>query len=137
MTAPVAMLKPADREPLAARVRELAELAELMRQPGTLAEAPRAGPAAPRGPRDRHREDQAVMLTKTAERAVNSRIRTLRTERQNWLAGKYTHWGEPWCAGPGSPYHRDPCCEGCGAGAFPRTVRAYWAGFVPAASRHA
>ena len=53
-----------------------------------------------------------MTLTKTAARAVNSRIRTLRTERRNWLAGKYTHWGEPWCSGPGGPGHQDPC-EGC------------------------
>ena len=118
MTAPVALLKPADREPLAARVRELAELAELMRQPGTLAEAPRAGPAAPRGPRDRHREDQAVMLTKTAERAVNSRIRTLRTERQNWLAWKYTQSGEPWRAGP-AHVPPGPLLRGMRGGCFP------------------
>ncbi len=54
-----------------------------------------------------------MTLTKTAERAVNSKLRTLRAERRNWLAGRYTHWGEPWCAGPGSPYHQEPRCEGC------------------------
>ncbi len=61
-----------------------------------------------------------MTLTKTAIRAVNSRIRTLRAERRNWLAGRYTHWGEPWCSGPGSPYHQEPCCEGCATVAWCR-----------------
>lgn len=52
------------------------------------------------------------MLTKTAARAVNSRIRALQRERRNWLTGKYAHWGEPWCSGPGGPGHQD-LCEGC------------------------
>jgi hypothetical protein len=65
-------------------------------------------------------EDQAVTLTKTAKRAVNSRISTLRAERRKWLAGRYTHWGEPWCAGPGSSYHQEPCCEGCATVAWCR-----------------
>jgi hypothetical protein len=61
-----------------------------------------------------------VTLTKTAGRTLNSRIRTLRAERRNWLAGRYAHWGEPWCAGPGSPYHQEPCCEGCATVAWCR-----------------
>ena len=56
-----------------------------------------------------------MTLTKTATQAVNSGIRTLRAERRNWLVGRYTHWGQPWCAGPGSPYHQEPGCEGCAA----------------------
>jgi hypothetical protein len=38
MTAIADLLKPADRERLAARVKELDELARLMKQPGSLAE---------------------------------------------------------------------------------------------------
>jgi hypothetical protein len=50
-------------------------------------------------------------LTRAVQRRINSQLRTLRRERRHWLAGRYTHWGEPWCAGPGSPYHQEPCCE--------------------------
>jgi len=56
----------------------------------------------------------SATLTKTAARAVNSRIRLLRSERRNWLAGRYLPWGVPWCTGPASPYHQEPTCEGCG-----------------------
>ena len=61
-----------------------------------------------------------MTLTKTATRAVNNRIRALRADRRNWLAGRYTHWGQPWCAGPGSPYHQEPGCEGCATVAWCR-----------------
>jgi hypothetical protein len=61
-----------------------------------------------------------VTLTKTAVRAVNSRIRELRRERRNWLAGRYLPWGMPWCAGPASPYHQEPLCQGCGTVAWCR-----------------
>jgi hypothetical protein len=44
MTALADLLKPADRERLLERVRELDELADLMRQPGGLAEAPEPVP---------------------------------------------------------------------------------------------
>lgn len=71
-----------------------------------------------------------MTLTKTAERAVNSKLRTLRAERRNWLAGKYAHWGEPWCAGPGSPYHQEPCCEGCATVAWCRHRAAEIAGQI-------
>lgn len=60
----------------------------------------------------------SVTLTKTAVRAVNARIRVLRAERRNWLAGKYNHWGTPWCHGPGSPGHQEWPCEGCGTVAW-------------------
>ena len=65
-----------------------------------------------------------------AERAVNSRTRELRHERRNWLAGRYTHWGEPWCAGSGSPYHQEPCCEGCATVAWCRDRAAEIAGQI-------
>lgn len=54
-----------------------------------------------------------MTLTKTAERAVNSRIRTLRSERRAWLAARYVPQGWPWCDGPGSPHHQEIACEGC------------------------
>lgn len=53
-------------------------------------------------------------VTKTARRAVNSKIRALRSERLKVLAGRDLHWGTPWCHGPGSPGHQKPLCEGCG-----------------------
>ncbi len=65
-------------------------------------------------------ESTTRMVTKTATRVVNRRIRELRTERRNWLAGRYVPWGTPWCAGPASPYHQEPCCEGCGTVAWCR-----------------
>ena len=54
-------------------------------------------------------------LTKAAMRAVNARLRALRIERRDWLSGKAIRdwWGVPWCTGPASPYHQEPC-EGCG-----------------------
>jgi hypothetical protein len=52
-------------------------------------------------------------MTKTRAKAVNSKIRALQAERRNWAAGRYMPWGWPWCAGPGSRYHQEPCCEGC------------------------
>jgi len=54
----------------------------------------------------------SATLTKTAARAVNSQIRELRAERRKWAAGRYVPWGWPWCSGPASPYHQEPCCEG-------------------------
>ena len=59
-------------------------------------------------------------LTKTARRAVNSKIRALRIARNRVLAGRDLHWGIPWCRGPGSPGHQDPLCEGCGTVALAR-----------------
>ena len=53
-------------------------------------------------------------LTKTACRAINSKIRTLRTQRRRVLDGRDLHWGVPWCHGPGSPGHQEPLCDGCG-----------------------
>jgi hypothetical protein len=62
----------------------------------------------------------SATLTKTAARAVNSRIRALHAERRNWLAGRYLPWGMPWCAGPASPYHQEGACEGCATVAWCR-----------------
>jgi hypothetical protein len=59
-------------------------------------------------------------VTKTAQRAVNRQIRALYAERRDWLTGRGMPWGVPWCAGPGSPYHQQPCCEGCGTVAWCR-----------------
>ena len=72
----------------------------------------------------------SATLTKTAERAVNSKLRVLRSERRNWLGGKYTHWGMPWCAGPGSPHHQELCCEGCATVAWCRNRAAQIAGQI-------
>ena len=44
MTALADLLKPADRQRLAARMRDLGELADLMRQPGGLPSAPEPVP---------------------------------------------------------------------------------------------
>jgi hypothetical protein len=53
-------------------------------------------------------------MTKAAERTIRVRLRALRSERRNWLTGKAVAdwWGVPWCTGPGSLYHQEPC-EGC------------------------
>lgn len=61
-------------------------------------------------------------MTKTQARALNSRLRILRTDRRDWLTGKAIRdwWGVPWCTGPSSPYHQDPVCEGCGTIAYCR-----------------
>lgn len=72
----------------------------------------------------------SAMLTKTAERAVNSRIRELRRERRNWLAGRYAHWGEPWCACLASLHHQEICCEGCATVAWCRDRAAEIAGQI-------
>ena len=56
-------------------------------------------------------------------RAVRRQLCILRTERRNWLASRDLPWGVPWCAGPGSPYHLEICCEGCATVAWCR-VRA-------------
>ncbi len=61
-----------------------------------------------------------AVLTKTAARAVNRRIRELRVERKAWLAGRYNHWGMPWCTGPASPYHQEIACDGCAVVAWCR-----------------
>lgn len=63
-----------------------------------------------------------MTLTKTAQRAVNSRIRTLRADRRDWVTGKAIRdwWGIPWCTGPASPYHQEICCEGCATVAWCR-----------------
>ena len=52
-------------------------------------------------------------MTKTAVRAVNSRIRALQRDRKDTLAGRWLPWGLPWCKGPASEYHQEPLCEGC------------------------
>jgi hypothetical protein len=62
----------------------------------------------------------SATLTKSAVRAVNSRIRALRSERRRWLAGRYVPWGWPWCAGPGSAHHQEIACEGCATVAWCR-----------------
>lgn len=63
-------------------------------------------------------------MTKAAERAINGQIRALQRERRDWLTGKLIAdmgwWGMPWCKGVASPYHQEPCCEGCGTVAWCR-----------------
>ncbi len=56
--------------------------------------------------------------TKTAQRAISRQVRALHRQRRDWLAGRGLPWGVPWCAGPGSPYHQEPVCEGCGTAAW-------------------
>jgi hypothetical protein len=60
-------------------------------------------------------------VTKTQIRAVNGMLRAVRRERRDSLSGKAVSdwWGVPWCTGPGSPYHQEPC-EGCGTVAWCR-----------------
>lgn len=59
-------------------------------------------------------------MTKTARRAVNSKIRALQRERRDWLSGRMGWWGVPWCGGPGGSGHQEPLCEGCGIAAMAR-----------------
>jgi hypothetical protein len=83
----------------------------------------------------------SATLTKTAARAVNSRLRALRAERKAWLTGRYAHWGMPWCTGPASPHHQEICCDGCAVVAWCRDraaeigeqIKSLEASLVPAA----
>ncbi len=71
-------------------------------------------------------------MTKTQARALNSRLRALRAERLNWIAGKAIRewWGVPWCTGPASPHHQEICCEGCATVAWCRDRAAEIAGQI-------
>jgi hypothetical protein len=54
-------------------------------------------------------------MTKTQkqEKALRAELIELNRRSRAILAGRYAPWGFPWCAGPGSPYHQPPACEGC------------------------
>jgi len=69
-------------------------------------------------------------VTKTQVRAVNAKLRTLRSERRNWLAGRYVPWGWPWCDGPAGAHHQEICCEGCATVAWSRDRAAEVAGQI-------
>jgi hypothetical protein len=72
----------------------------------------------------------SATLTKTAQRAANRQLRALQRERRDWLAGRWMPWGTPWCAGAASPYHQEPCCEGCATAAWCRDRAAEIAGQI-------
>lgn len=62
-----------------------------------------------------------MTMTKTEQRRINAQLRDLRAGRKALLTGKpYANTGVPWCAGPGSPGHQDPGCDGCATAALCR-----------------
>jgi len=62
-----------------------------------------------------------VTKTKAEIRRRTVALQQLRAERRFALAGRDLPWGVPWCAGPSSPHHQTPGCEGCaGAAAYLR-----------------
>jgi hypothetical protein len=66
----------------------------------------------PAHPKSIHYRTGAEAMTTAEKKNLRKTLRTLRSQRRDWLCGRGLPWGLPWCTGNG-PHHQRSFCEGC------------------------